>query len=88
MVRTGFGAEDPAGTQRLFVPLLRPFMKSVARGAVTSIHLTSAPELAKVSGRYFVSSTATRSSPRSYDEAVAARLWQVSAEPVGLTATG
>ena len=46
MVRTGFGAEDPAGTQRVFVPLLRPFMKSVARGAVTSIHVTSAPELA------------------------------------------
>jgi retinol dehydrogenase-14 len=88
MVRTGFGAEDPAGSQRIFVPLLRPFMKSVARGAVTSIHLTSAPELARVSGRYFVSSTATRSSPRSYDEAVAARLWEVSAEPVGLTATG
>jgi NAD(P)-dependent dehydrogenase (short-subunit alcohol dehydrogenase family) len=88
MVRTGFGAEDPAGTQRLFVPLLRPFMKSVARGAVTSIHVTSAPELEEVSGRYFVSSTATRSSAGSYDEAVAARLWQVSAEPVGLTATG
>jgi retinol dehydrogenase 14 len=88
VVRTGFGAEDPAGTQRIFVPLLRPFMKSVTRGAVTSVHLASAPELAQVSGRYFVSSTATRSSPGSNDEAVAARLWQVSAEPVGLTATG
>jgi retinol dehydrogenase 14 len=63
-------------------------MKSVARGAVTSIHVASAPELAEVSGRYFVSSTATGSSPRSYDEAAAARLWQVSSEPVGLTAAG
>ncbi|MGR7028168.1 SDR family NAD(P)-dependent oxidoreductase [Geodermatophilus sp. URMC 62] len=88
MVRTGFGADDPAGTQRVFVPPLRPFMTSVARGAVTSIHVTSAPELAEVSGRYFVSSTATRSSPRSYGEAVTRRLWQVSAGPVGLTATG
>ena len=88
VVRTAFGAEDPAGIQRLLVPFLRPFMKSVTRGAVTSIHVTSAPELAQVSGRYFVSNTATRSSPGSYDEAVAARLWQVSAEPVGLTATG
>ena len=88
VVRTGFGAEDPAGTQRLLVPLLRPFMKSAARGAATSIHVTSAPDLAEMSGRYFVSSTPTRSSPRSYDEAVAARLWQISAEPVGLTAAG
>jgi NAD(P)-dependent dehydrogenase (short-subunit alcohol dehydrogenase family) len=29
-----------------------------------------------------------RSSERSYDQAVAARLWQVSADPVGRTATG
>src|SRR5215210_2011425 len=60
VVRTGFGAEDPAGTQRLLVPLLRPFMKSAARGAATSIHVTSAPDLAEVSGRYFASSTPTR----------------------------
>ena len=47
VVRTGFGAEDPAGAQRLFVPLLRPFMKSPARGAATSIHLASAPSLGR-----------------------------------------
>jgi hypothetical protein len=37
---------------------------------------------------YFVNSKPTRSSDRSYDEAVAARLWQVSAGPVGLTTGG
>jgi retinol dehydrogenase 14 len=52
------------------------------------VRVTSAPELAGVSGRYVVSSTATSSSPGSYDEAVAARLRQVSAEPVGLTVAG
>ena len=88
VARTGFGAEDPAGSQRMLVPLLRPFMKSAARGAATSIHVTSAPELTRVNGRYFVRSAPTRSSPRSYDRAVAARLWQISAEPVGLTAPG
>jgi len=80
VVRTGFGAEDPAGTQRLVVRLLRPFMKSPARGAATPIHVTSAPELAEVSGRYFADRKPTRSSPRSYDPAIAARLWQISAE--------
>ena len=88
VVRTGFGAEDPAGAQRLFVPLLRPFMKSPARGAATSIYVTSAPEVARMSGRFFVNSAATKSSPRTYDQAVAARLWQISAEPVGLTTAG
>jgi len=53
VVSTAFGAEDPAGVQRLVVPLLRPFMKTPAQGAATSIHLASAPELAPVTGRYF-----------------------------------
>jgi NAD(P)-dependent dehydrogenase (short-subunit alcohol dehydrogenase family) len=88
LVSTSFGAEDPGHAQRLFVPLLRPVMKSPARGAGTSIHLASAPELEQVTGRYFANSRPRRSSSRSYDEDVAARLWQVSAEPVGLTAAG
>ena len=87
-VRTSFGAEDPAGTQRLLVPFLRPFMKSPARGAATSIHVASAPELGQVSGGYFANSRSRQSSQRSYDKATAARLWQASANRVGLTGTG
>jgi len=85
VVSTSFGAEDPGGVQRLIVPLMRPFMKSPARGAVTSIHLASAPDLEEVTGRFFANSKPRRSSKRSYDEAAAARLWQVSAELAGLT---
>jgi retinol dehydrogenase-14 len=81
VVRTSFGAEDPAGVQRLLVPLIRPFMKSPARGAGTSVHVASAPELEQVTGRYFANSKPKRSSERSYDEVVAARLWQVSVDP-------
>ena len=86
VVRTSFGAEDPARIQRLLVPLLRPVMKSPTQGAATSIHLVSAPELEQVSGRYFANRRPTRSSSRSYDLAVAARLWEASADLVQLTA--
>jgi retinol dehydrogenase 14 len=86
VVRTSFGAEDPARIQRLLVPLLRPVMKSPAQGAATSIHLASATELEQVSGRYFANRRPTRSSTRSYDQAVAAQLWEASADLVGLTA--
>jgi retinol dehydrogenase-14 len=85
VVRTSFGAEDPGLLQRLLVPFLRPFMKTPAQGAATSIHLASAPVLARVTGRFFANSKPKRSSERSYDEAAAARLWRVSAELVGLT---
>ncbi len=85
VVRTSLGAEDPGVVQRLFVPFTRPLMKDPARGAATSIHLASAPGLEQVTGRYFAGSKPRRSSKRSYDEAAAARLWQVSAD---LTAAG
>jgi retinol dehydrogenase 14 len=88
VVRTSFGAEDPSGVQRLFTPFMRPFMKAPGRGAATSIHLASAPDLEQVTGRYFASSKPRRSSSRSYDQAAAARLWQVSADLAGLTAAG
>jgi retinol dehydrogenase-14 len=83
VVSTGFGAEDPGRVQRLFVPIMRPLMKDPAGGAATSIHVASEPELEQVTGRYFVRSRPTRSSPRSHDDAVAARLWQLSADLVG-----
>ena len=87
-MRTSFGAEDPRGVRRLFTPLMRPIMKAPAQGAATSIHLASAPDLEQVTGRYFARSKPRRSSKRSNDQAAAARLWQVSADPAGLTAAG
>ncbi len=88
VVRTSFGAEDPAGVQRLLVPLIRPFMKSPAQGAATSIHVASAPELEEVTGRYFAKSKPRRSSESSYDQAAAERLWQTSTDPAGPTPAG
>ena len=46
--------------------------------------LASAPDLEHVTGRYFANSRPKRSSARSYDEAVAARLWDVSCELTGV----
>jgi NAD(P)-dependent dehydrogenase (short-subunit alcohol dehydrogenase family) len=85
MVNTSFGVEDPGGIQRLLVPFIRPFMKSPARGAATSIHVASALDLEQVTGRYFADSRPKTSSEGSHDEVVAARLWQMSVQPVGLT---
>jgi retinol dehydrogenase-14 len=82
VVSTGFGAEDPGRIQRMFVPFIRPFMKSPAQGAATSVHLASAPALDQVTGGYFADSKPKRSGRRTRDEATAARLWQVSTDLV------
>ena len=87
VVRTSFGAEDPSGIQRLVVPLARPFMKSPAQGAATSIHAASAPGLDCVTGGYLRNGRLYKSSGRSHDVACATRLWRVSAEAVGLTSS-
>jgi retinol dehydrogenase 14 len=87
VVRTSFGADDPAGIQKFVVPLLRPLMKSPERGAATSIQLATAPGLEGVTGAFFANGRRTRSSKASYDEGDATRLWRVSAELVGLPDT-
>jgi retinol dehydrogenase-14 len=80
VVDTSFGLEDSVRWQRVMRPAFRPFLKRPARGAATPVYLASSPEVEGVSGRYFVRSRPRKSSARSYDERVARRLWEVSAE--------
>ena len=87
VVSTSFGAEDPGRVQRILVPLIRPFMKTPTQGAATTIHVATATGLENVTGRYFADSKPKRSSARSHDTVVAARLWTVSAEMVGAPLT-
>ncbi len=86
MTSTAFSAEDPA--LGLLVKILRPFMKSPARGAETPVYLASSPDVEGVSGRYFANRKAKASNKSSYDTATTARLWQVSADLVGVPADG
>ena len=57
---------------------------SVERGAATPIHLASSPEVEGITGLYFVKKQAVPSSKASYDEAAAARLWELSARLTGI----
>jgi retinol dehydrogenase-14 len=57
---------------------------STPTGTATSVYLASAPDLAPVTGCYFVNNKPKRSAERTYNETAAARLWQVSAGLVGL----
>ena len=69
-------------------PVLGPAIKWVMslfaltpeEGADTLIYLASSPDVEGVTGKYFVEREAIASSPLSYDEQVAARLWEVSEE--------
>jgi NAD(P)-dependent dehydrogenase (short-subunit alcohol dehydrogenase family) len=73
---------------RALTRVLRPFFRTPAQGAETSIWVATAPEIEGVSGQYFVGRRATRSSPASYDEVIARRLWDASLKLTGLDGAG
>lgn len=56
-------------------------------GAETSIYLASSPEVEGISGKYFKAKKVKQSSSESYDEDVAKRLWDISAEMVRIPST-
>jgi hypothetical protein len=64
--------------------IARTFGGSTDKGAETSIYLAASPEVAGLTGRYFVGRRETRSSPASYDETLQRRLWEESARLTAL----
>lgn len=64
--------------------LARTFGASPEQGADTVVYLAASPEVAGVTGKYFTNRRETRSSPASYDESAARRLWELSEQLTGL----
>jgi NAD(P)-dependent dehydrogenase (short-subunit alcohol dehydrogenase family) len=67
--------------------LARTFGASPEQGADTVVYLAASPEVAGVTGKYFTNRRETRSSPASYDESAARRLWELSERLTGLPPT-
>ena len=82
-VATGFG-DNNKGLFGLAIRFAKLFAISPEAGAKTSVHLASSPDVEGATGKYFDGSRAIASSKESYDETAWRRLWDVSAEMVGL----
>ena len=85
VINTGF-ARNTGGLFGTAWGLMRPFLSSPDKGAETSLHVASAPDLDGVTGRYFSRSQPKSSSSESHDEAVQERVWALSLAQVGRTA--
>lgn len=79
VVSTNFG-KDAGWLLNTFSKISQFFILSPEKGAETSIYLASSPEVAGVSGAYFVKCKPVKSSALSYDQPTAQRLWTVSEE--------
>lgn len=82
-VRSGFGMDgDLHGIMRLGNELIRPLEISPEAGAVTTIHVATAPELEESSGGYFARGEPGRMSGHARSLSDADRLWRVSEQLV------
>jgi len=68
---------------RLVFGLMKPFLLSPKRGAEVSLYLATSPEVAGVSGKYFVKSKPADSNPLSRDPKVMADVWRWTEKTVG-----
>ena len=82
VIDTGF-AKNTGGLFGTAWSLMRPFLARPEKGAETSLHVATAPELDGVTGRYFSRSRPKTSSAESRDEAVQERVWALSLAQVG-----
>jgi NAD(P)-dependent dehydrogenase (short-subunit alcohol dehydrogenase family) len=83
-VATGFG-NNGGWLLKYGTKLVKPFLLTPAQGARTSIYLASAPEVAGVTGEYFVKCKVATPSRRARDDASARRLWKLSEQLCGVT---
>lgn len=87
-VHPGFVAssmyDEHALLRRLVAPVVRRVGRSIEAGADTVVYLASAAEVTGVTGKYFLDRKAVSSSPATYDEEAARRLWELSERMVGL----
>jgi NAD(P)-dependent dehydrogenase (short-subunit alcohol dehydrogenase family) len=82
-VATGFARDDDAtGFLAFGIRVIKPFILTPEKGARTSVYLASSPEVADVTGAYFVKCRPRTASAAAGDAAAAARLWSVSEELV------
>jgi len=83
-VASNFGRDGGLLT-RIGVALTRPLQISNVEGARTPLYLAMSEEVTGITGRYFVQERDARSSPLSYDEQLARRLWEASTRLAGMS---
>ena len=85
VVRTGFGKND-GGIWKLLTTLGGPFFRSPERGARSLVWLALSDEAAELTGVYVEDERLAEPSAQARDDALAAGLWERSAELVGVAA--
>jgi NAD(P)-dependent dehydrogenase (short-subunit alcohol dehydrogenase family) len=80
MTKTKLGRDAGFLSQKIFILL----GKNIVKGAETSVHLASSPEVEKTNGEYFEKKAVKQTNEETYDMDAAEKLWGISKKYVGL----
>jgi len=85
--RTGFG-DNLTGAAAAFPKIMKkmPFFHSAGRGSQVVVYAATAPELADVTGEFFMNDKPRKAKPITRSQEAASRLWRVSERLTGLAA--
>jgi NAD(P)-dependent dehydrogenase (short-subunit alcohol dehydrogenase family) len=81
-VATNIWSAIPIG--KLIIAVGKPFMLNSKQGAAVSLYLATSPEVAQVSGEFFVKSKPAKSNPLSRDPKLMAEVWLCTAKMTSL----
>jgi NAD(P)-dependent dehydrogenase (short-subunit alcohol dehydrogenase family) len=78
-IRTGFGKnKNNPWWYRFGYKFAGPFLKGVAKGAATSIHLASSQEGGQITGKYWAKSKVKKTSKQGQEVESQKKLWEIS----------
>jgi NAD(P)-dependent dehydrogenase (short-subunit alcohol dehydrogenase family) len=83
VIPTSWGLPDTLST-RMMLTMMRPFTKTAAQGAQTSIYIASSPEVEGITGLYYANCKPLAPSLAAQDDETARKLWEVSEQQTGL----
>lgn len=84
VVRTNIWPSNPPLLFKIILGVMKPFMLNSKQGAEVTIYLATSPDLASVTGEYFVKSKVAPSNPLSRDPKVAADIWNWTTKMIGV----
>ena len=85
VVATNIWSANPAPLiGRLIIAVMKPFMLTSQQGAAVPLYLATSPDVAQVSGEYFVKSKPAKSNPLSRDPKLMTEVWQYTGKMTSL----
>jgi NAD(P)-dependent dehydrogenase (short-subunit alcohol dehydrogenase family) len=84
VVATNIWPADAPWFVKLLVGVMKPFMLNSKQGANVSLYLATSPDVANVSGQYFVKSKPANSNPLSRDPKVMTEIWRWTEKMIGV----